>query len=95
MYLHCTYNVHVCILFSRHSSTNLMKSTTYFQVRAYDPDIADRNAPQNIVYYVVKETQQKFFSIDRDGCLSLIKVSISRLVTVICLCADFTEFNTY
>ncbi|XP_065212799.1 DE-cadherin isoform X2 [Planococcus citri] len=42
-------------------------------VRAFDPDISNRNAPQNIVYSLVNEHLQKYFSIDKDGCLSLIK----------------------
>lgn len=42
-------------------------------ITAYDPDIPDRNAPQHIVYFVVKEDQKKLLSIDKNGCLSLIK----------------------
>lgn len=42
-------------------------------ITAYDPDIQDREAPQHIVYFVVKEEQKKVLSIDKNGCLSLIK----------------------
>ncbi|XP_077285916.1 DE-cadherin isoform X2 [Arctopsyche grandis] len=42
-------------------------------VEAYDPDIADRNAPQKIVYFLVKQDQQKFLKIDNEGCLQLIE----------------------
>jgi len=44
------------------------------KLSAYDPDIPDRSAPQHIVYFVVKEEQQKLLHIDKDGCLYLIKV---------------------
>ncbi|KAJ8874233.1 hypothetical protein PR048_025075 [Dryococelus australis] len=40
---------------------------------AYDPDIPDRNAPQNIQFYVVKKEQRELLSIDETGCLKLIK----------------------
>lgn len=40
---------------------------------AYDPDIKDRSADQNIVYSVVKEDQRKLMKIDANGCLSLVK----------------------
>ncbi|XP_075221903.1 DE-cadherin-like [Lycorma delicatula] len=43
------------------------------QLEAYDPDIPDRSAPQRIVYFVVKQDQQKLLTIDKNGCLSLIK----------------------
>lgn len=43
------------------------------QVEAYDPDIKDRNAPQNIVYSLVKHEQKEFLQIDNDGCLRLTK----------------------
>ncbi|XP_014244956.1 DE-cadherin isoform X2 [Cimex lectularius] len=43
------------------------------QLEAYDPDIPDRYAPQHIVYYVVKQDQQKLLAVDKKGCLSLIK----------------------
>mgnify|MGYP002715718236 CR=1 FL=1 len=42
-------------------------------ITAYDPDIPDRNAPQHIAYFVVKEDQKKLLTIDKNGCLSLIK----------------------
>lgn len=42
-------------------------------MEAYDPDIKDRNAPQNIVYFIVKHEQQEFLEIDKDGCLKLTK----------------------
>lgn len=45
------------------------------KVEAYDPDIPDREADQNISYFVVKAEQQKLLSIDKNGCLILIKVS--------------------
>lgn len=40
---------------------------------AFDPDIQDQSADQRIVYSVVKEEQRKLISIDKNGCLSLIK----------------------
>ncbi|KAI5644881.1 cadherin domain-containing protein [Phthorimaea operculella] len=43
------------------------------KVEAYDPDIKDRNAPQNIVYALVKHEQKAFLEIDNDGCLKLTK----------------------
>lgn len=43
------------------------------QVEAYDPDIKDRNAPQNIVYSLVKHEQKEYLQIDNDGCLRLTK----------------------
>ncbi|CAG9112803.1 unnamed protein product [Plutella xylostella] len=43
------------------------------QVGAYDPDIKDRSAPQNIVYSLVKHEQKEFLQIDNDGCLRLTK----------------------
>jgi hypothetical protein len=42
-------------------------------VEAYDPDIKDRNAPQGIVYSLVKHEQKEFLQIDNDGCLRLTK----------------------
>lgn len=45
----------------------------FCQVEAYDPDIKDRNAPQNIVYSLVKHEQKEFLQIDNDGCLRLTK----------------------
>ncbi|XP_049959690.1 DE-cadherin [Schistocerca serialis cubense] len=42
-------------------------------LKAYDPDIADRSAPQNIVYFVFKDEQKKLLDIDKDGCLMLLK----------------------
>jgi len=42
-------------------------------LEAYDPDIQNRFLDQNIVYSVVKEDQQSLMSIDKNGCLSLIK----------------------
>lgn len=45
----------------------------FLQVEAYDPDIKDRNAPQNIVYSLVKHEQKEFLQIDNDGCLRLTK----------------------
>lgn len=45
----------------------------FSQVEAYDPDIKDRNAPQNIVYSLVKHEQKEFLQIDNDGCLRLTK----------------------
>ncbi|KAK4871853.1 hypothetical protein RN001_015977 [Aquatica leii] len=41
-------------------------------LRAYDPDIKDRNADQNIVYEL-PDDQKSFLSISNDGCVSLIK----------------------
>lgn len=46
------------------------------ELKAYDPDIPDRKAEQYIVYFVVKQDQQKFLSIDKHGCLSLTKVHL-------------------
>lgn len=43
------------------------------RLEAYDPDIQNRFLDQNIVYSVVKEDQQSLMSIDKNGCLSLIK----------------------
>ncbi|XP_052754013.1 DE-cadherin isoform X2 [Galleria mellonella] len=43
------------------------------KVEVYDPDIKDRNAPQNIVYSLVNEEQKEFLQIDNDGCLRLLK----------------------
>lgn len=42
-------------------------------MEAYDPDIKDRQAPQKIVYFLVKQEQQKFLKIDNEGCLQLIE----------------------
>lgn len=42
-------------------------------MEAYDPDIKDRNAPQHIVYYLVRAEQKEFLQIDNDGCLRLTK----------------------
>lgn len=42
-------------------------------MEAYDPDIKDRSAPQNIVYSLVKHEQKEFLQIDNDGCLRLTK----------------------
>lgn len=44
------------------------------KVKAYDPDIADRNASQNIIYkakYVAEGDQ--YLSVDKDGCIRLTK----------------------
>ncbi|KAE8744365.1 hypothetical protein FOCC_FOCC009018 [Frankliniella occidentalis] len=43
------------------------------RLKAYDPDIPDREAEQYIVYFVVKQDQQKLLAIDKHGCLSLTK----------------------
>lgn len=51
----------------------ILKYIFFLQVEAYDPDITDRNAPQNIVYSLVKQDQKNFLSIDNDGCLRLTK----------------------
>ncbi|XP_062128404.1 DE-cadherin [Drosophila sulfurigaster albostrigata] len=42
-------------------------------IEAYDPDIKDRNAPQHIVYSIVKEEHRKLLTIDNSGCLRLIQ----------------------
>jgi len=43
-------------------------------LKAYDPDIPDRDAPQHIVYNVVpKQEQHTFLTISNNGCLSLLK----------------------
>lgn len=42
-------------------------------IDAYDPDIKDRSAPQNIKYFIVKTEQQSLMEIDSMGCLKLIK----------------------
>lgn len=42
-------------------------------LRAYDPDIKDSNADQNIVYKI-GDDQKSFLSIDNNGCVTLIKV---------------------
>ncbi|XP_018326960.1 DE-cadherin [Agrilus planipennis] len=41
-------------------------------IKAYDPDIKDRNADQRIVYSV-GESQKTFIQISKDGCVTLIK----------------------
>ncbi|KAF5274763.1 hypothetical protein FQR65_LT04316 [Abscondita terminalis] len=41
-------------------------------LRAYDPDIKDRDADQNIVYKI-GDDQKSFLSINKEGCVSLIK----------------------
>ncbi|XP_050545953.1 DE-cadherin isoform X3 [Daktulosphaira vitifoliae] len=43
------------------------------KLEAYDPDIQDQSLDQHIVYSVVKEDQRKLMTIDKNGCLSLIK----------------------
>lgn len=43
------------------------------QIEAYDPDIKDRSAPQEIKYFIVKVEQQSLLEIDNTGCLRLIK----------------------
>jgi hypothetical protein len=48
-----------------------------FQLKAYDPDIPDRDEPQHIVYNVVpKQEQHTFLTISNNGCLSLLKVGL-------------------
>ncbi len=42
-------------------------------MNAYDPDIKDRSAPQNIKYFIVKTEQQSLLEIDNRGCLKLIQ----------------------
>lgn len=42
-------------------------------VKAYDPDIKDRNADQHIAYFIVKEDQQPLIDIDKTGCMTLQK----------------------
>lgn len=42
-------------------------------IEAYDPDIKDRSAPQNIKYFIVKTEQMSLLKIDSDGCLKLIQ----------------------
>ncbi|XP_025194494.1 DE-cadherin isoform X1 [Melanaphis sacchari] len=42
-------------------------------LEAYDPDIQDRSMDQRIVYSVVKDDQRKLMTINKNGCLSLIK----------------------
>ncbi|KAF5283408.1 hypothetical protein FQA39_LY04784 [Lamprigera yunnana] len=42
-------------------------------LRAYDPDIKDRNADQNIVYKIGDDQLKSFLSINNDGCVSLVK----------------------
>lgn len=51
-------------------------------MEAYDPDIPNRNAPQGIVYSIVKEEQRKLLSIDESGCLRLIKVCINKILII-------------
>ena len=59
-----------------HHCAQRVKLNCYvFQLQAYDPDIRDRTADQHIVFFVVKEYQQKLFEIARNGCLSQIEVS--------------------
>ncbi|CAG7733720.1 unnamed protein product [Allacma fusca] len=40
-----------------------------FEVKAYDPDIGDRNQPQNITYFI--ESGVNKFSVDDDGCVKV------------------------
>lgn len=42
-------------------------------IDAYDPDIKDRSAPQNIKYFIVKTEQMSLLKIDNNGCLKLIQ----------------------
>ncbi|KAK0161393.1 hypothetical protein PV327_009868 [Microctonus hyperodae] len=42
-------------------------------VKAYDPDIPNRNDDQKITYFINKEDQQPFIGIDKTGCLKLKK----------------------
>ncbi|XP_011307497.1 DE-cadherin [Fopius arisanus] len=42
-------------------------------VKAYDPDIKDRNADQRIAYFIVKEDQKPLIGIDKSGCMTLKK----------------------
>ncbi|KAK0157584.1 hypothetical protein PV328_011310 [Microctonus aethiopoides] len=42
-------------------------------VKAYDPDIVNRNEDQKIVYFINKADQQPFIGIDKTGCLKLKK----------------------
>lgn len=44
-----------------------------FNIQAYDPDIKDRSAPQNIKFSIVKVQQQSMLTIDNDGCLRQIQ----------------------
>ncbi|XP_054263289.1 DE-cadherin-like [Macrosteles quadrilineatus] len=51
-----------------------MKEGCIMTLKAYDPDIPDRDAPQHIVYNVVnKQDQQNYLTINNNGCLSLLK----------------------
>ncbi|XP_069678927.1 DE-cadherin [Periplaneta americana] len=43
------------------------------KLQAYDPDIQDRTADQQIEYFVVKEDQRMLLHIDKNGCLTQIK----------------------
>lgn len=42
-----------------------------YTAKAYDGDIADRNADQGIVYSINKEDQQDLLGIDNNGCVKL------------------------
>ena len=42
-------------------------------VASYDPDIEDRTADQHIAYFIIKEDQQPFITINKNGCMKLKK----------------------
>lgn len=54
----------------------LLEETTYddciINVKAYDPDIKDRNADQHIVYDI-QQQMREFLSVDKYGCVRVIK----------------------
>lgn len=45
------------------------------RVQAYDPDISDRNAPQNIMYYVKPVKGEQYLKVNESGCIELTKVT--------------------
>lgn len=51
--------------------------TCILRLMAYDPDIQDRNSPQNIVFSIVKAEQRSKFHVDEDNCFR-IKVALDR-----------------
>lgn len=61
---------------SRYNTTITEEQTIagcILRVEAYDPDIAERDGPQNITYSIVKKEQQSLLEIDNNGCMRLLK----------------------
>lgn len=47
-----------------------MREGCIIKVEAYDPDLP-REAPQNIIYVIVKEEQKRLLEVEADGCIKL------------------------